>query len=63
MNLENIEGEEGLFEVRKIKILYEIIPLECGYLNKIISKRKYEIIERKYEKNGRKSKNRNTSRR
>ena len=50
MSLENIEGEEGLFEVKKVKIWCEIILLECGYISKDIKNRKYEIIERKNRK-------------
>lgn len=36
MSLENIEGEEGLFEVKKVKIWCEIILLESGYISKDI---------------------------
>lgn len=47
MSLENIEGEEGLFEVKKVKIWCEIILLESGYISKDVKNNKYKLIERK----------------
>lgn len=62
MSLENIEGEEGLFEVRRAKIMCEVIPLEIGYISRDINNRKYKIIEKKGEKNEkRRNKKSNTS--
>ncbi len=46
MSFERIEGENGVFEVRKVKLLYEIIPLEIGYLKKNLDTSKFEIIEK-----------------
>lgn len=46
MNFERIEGENGVFEVRKVKLLYEIIPLEIGYLKKNLDTNKIEIIKK-----------------
>lgn len=64
MSLENIEGEEGVFEVKKVKIWCEIILLESGYISKDIKNNKYKLIERKYKKNEkRRNKKSNTSRR
>ena len=64
MSLENIEGEEQLFEVKKVKIWCEIILLERGYISKDVKNNKYKLIERKYKKNEkRRNKKSNTSRR
>lgn len=64
MSLENIEGEEGLFEIKKVKIWCEIILLESGYISKDVKNNKYKLIERKYKKNEkRRNKKSNTSRR
>lgn len=34
MRLEHIEGEEGIFEIKRVKVYCEVIPLECGYIVK-----------------------------
>lgn len=39
-----IEGEEGIFEVRKMKLMYELIPLETGILKKNLDTREIKII-------------------
>lgn len=64
MRLEHIEGEEGIHEIRKVKIYCELIPLECGYIVKDVKNRKYKIIERKNKEDGkRRNKMLNKSRR
>lgn len=64
MSLENIDGEEGLFEVKKVFIWSEVILLECGYISKDVKNNKYKLIERKYKKDGnRRNKKSNRSRR
>ncbi len=47
MGFEKIDGENGIFEVRKIKVMYEIITLECSYLKKNLDTNKFEIIKLK----------------
>lgn len=47
MGFEKVDGESGIFEVRKIKVMYEIITLESGYLKKNLDTNKFEIIEMK----------------
>lgn len=42
-----IEGEEGLFEIRKIKLMYEVIALECGFLKKNLNTREINLIEKR----------------
>lgn len=50
MRLEHIEGEEGIFEIKRVKVYCEVIPLECGYIVKDVKNRKYKLIERKSKK-------------
>lgn len=64
MSLENIDGEEGLFEVKKVFIWSEVILLESGYICRDVKNNKYKLIERKYKKDGkRRNKKSNRSRR
>ena len=62
MSLENNEGEEGLFEVKKVKIWCEIILLESGYISKDLKNNRYKLIERKYKKDGKRRKNKKSNR-
>lgn len=62
MSLENIEGEKGLFEVRRAKIMCEVIPLEIGYISRDINNRKYKIVERKSKKNEQRKGNKKSNR-
>lgn len=41
-----IEGQEGIYEVRKMKLMYEITTLECGFLKKDLSTRETNLIEK-----------------
>lgn len=41
-----IEGQEGIFEIRKTKLMYEVIPLEKGFLKKDLNTRELKIIEK-----------------
>lgn len=45
---ERIEGEEGLFTINKVKILYEVIPMEKEnfFIKKNIDTRKNKILKR-----------------
>lgn len=46
--LEQIEGEEGLYIIRKVKIMYEYISMECdSIIKRNLNKRKIEIVRRK----------------
>lgn len=56
MSLEKIEGQEGLFEIYKVKIYCKLIPLECGYIVKDIKNREYKIIEKEIKKRWKKKK-------
>lgn len=40
-----IEGQEGIFEIRKMKLKYEVIALEKGFLKKDLDTREIKIIE------------------
>lgn len=40
-----IEGQEGIFEIRKTKLMYELITLEKGFLKKDLNTREIKIIE------------------
>lgn len=46
-NLKEIEGEDGLFMINKVKILYELIPLENErfFIKKNIDTRKIDLLE------------------
>lgn len=41
-----IEGQEGIFEIRKMKLMYEVIALEKGFLKKDLKTREIKIIRK-----------------
>lgn len=45
MSFSKIEGENGIFEIRKIKVLYEVVLLENGYMKKNLDTNKIEFIK------------------
>lgn len=51
-NLKEIEGEDGLFMINKVKILYELIPLENErfFIKKNIDTRKIDLLQVKKQK-------------
>ncbi len=44
-----IEGQEGLFEIKKVKLMYEVIPLEKGFLKKNLNTREIKIFKEEKE--------------